>query len=395
VTDYRPSDDRVPMPKRPSRWGMPLLFVGILLLTGAVAAFLRPDLIPQVARFLAITKSQVTGQEVADSEFLSLYERYAIRPLGAELVSDSKVHVALAALNKEPCDKRAIFQATVALEQAGANRDTAALLKGFGAKCPNAEGEINRAAELYFLLGDYDASIEQANALARVRPDAPTVFYLRARAYQGAKRYEDALEDYATFFQLAGDLKPVVAEVFTRMSAAYEALMRHCEATMPLLLYISVDSERRTTPALLKTVSDLAKKGACGDTYAKGRATIPRSTSGVIIAKIAINGVVGNFVIDTGASLVTISRAFAARAKATVIKTGGVDLQTANGIVTASLGTADTIRLGELTASKVPLVVVEKSVGDGIDGLLGMSFLSRFEVVLSSKEIQIRAKAGG
>ncbi len=383
------------MPHRHRRWGVPLLFIGLLFFGAAAAAFVQPELTARFARFLTLAKSQLAGEDSPDFEFSTLYARYGINPLGAALVSNSKVHGPLAALHKEPCDKRAVFQLTVALEQAGAMRDAAVVLSGFGSKCPNGEGETNRAAELYYVLGDYKAAIEQANALARIRPDAPNVFYLRARALQGAKRYQDALEDYASFFYLASDLKQVVAEVFTRMSAAYEALGRHCEAIMPIELYMSVDSGRRTTPALLKTVGELGKKGECGAAYANGRATIPRTSSGVIVAKATVNGVEGNFVIDTGASLVTVSRVFAARAKTSVVKTGGVDLQTANGTVTATLGTAESIRLGALSASTVPLVVVEKPVGDGIDGLLGMSFLSRFEIVLSNQELQIKARAGG
>jgi predicted aspartyl protease len=55
----------------------------------------------------------------------------------------------------------------------------------------------------------------------------------------------------------------------------------------------------------------------------------------------------------------------------------------------------DSVKLAGLSASAVPAIVVSKSLGDGIDGLLGMSFLSRFTVLIEDREIQLRAKTFG
>jgi aspartyl protease family protein len=72
-----------------------------------------------------------------------------------------------------------------------------------------------------------------------------------------------------------------------------------------------------------------------------------------------------------------------------------VDLQTANGAVSSPLATAISIRLGGVSANTVPLVVVEKLGPDGTDGLLGMSFLSRFDITITDKQIRLTAKGGG
>jgi predicted aspartyl protease len=40
-------------------------------------------------------------------------------------------------------------------------------------------------------------------------------------------------------------------------------------------------------------------------------------------------------------------------------------------------------------------VVVEKLGPDGTDGLLGMSFLSRFDITITDKQIRLTAKGGG
>jgi hypothetical protein len=53
------------------------------------------------------------------------------------------------------------------------------------------------------------------------------------------------------------------------------------------------------------------------------------------------------------------------------------------------------VQLGKLEANNVPGAVQnvdEKSYGPGVDGLLGMSFLSRFEVQMASGAIEIRTR---
>ena len=52
-------------------------------------------------------------------------------------------------------------------------------------------------------------------------------------------------------------------------------------------------------------------------------------------------------------------------------------------------------RLGKLTAANVPIVVQktdDSSYGAGLDGLLGMSFLSRFEVQMTDGFIEVRTR---
>jgi predicted aspartyl protease len=67
-----------------------------------------------------------------------------------------------------------------------------------------------------------------------------------------------------------------------------------------------------------------------------------------------------------------------------------VRLRTANGIVDGKRGRAQTIQLRSLVAKDVPIVVqAGGAYGDGIDGLLGMSFLSRFNINIDGKTVRI------
>jgi clan AA aspartic protease (TIGR02281 family) len=122
---------------------------------------------------------------------------------------------------------------------------------------------------------------------------------------------------------------------------------------------------------------------------------IPRRSNGVSTTKVEINGVEGTFIVDTGASFVTLSRGFAGRAKPRALTTDSVEMQTANGATSATLASLDSVKLAGLSASAVPAIVASGSLGDDVDGLLGMSFLSRFTVVIQDREIQLKAKTLG
>jgi aspartyl protease family protein len=72
-----------------------------------------------------------------------------------------------------------------------------------------------------------------------------------------------------------------------------------------------------------------------------------------------------------------------------------VRVQTANGVSTAEPSSAGKIQVGHVEADDVAAVVLSgdnKPLGDGIDGLLGRSFLSRFDVTFGAKEWRIEAK---
>ncbi len=87
--------------------------------------------------------------------------------------------------------------------------------------------------------------------------------------------------------------------------------------------------------------------------------------------------------------------AFAERAKVAVAGSSEITLLTANGPAKARLTKADKVALGKLEAIDVPAVVQnvdEKSYGPGVDGLLGMSFLSRFEIQMASGSIEVRTR---
>jgi clan AA aspartic protease (TIGR02281 family) len=322
----------------------------------------------------------------------TVYEQYKMDPPPNSEAFGKASERALSTLAREPCDRSAVAAAENALKRDGFPRDAAKLLLGYADACPDAVQARAEAAEIFYALGDYPPALEAIERAIRADPGWVRAHILRARILSGLHRTEEALDAYAMGVRLIGDLKAAPSDIFIHMSGLYGSLGRHCEAMSPLQTYIAADPGERDTPVLRFLIAEEARKGNCDHTYAEGTTKLHRASKGVILAKAQINGVTGVFAIDTGASFVSVSKNFAARAKLTALQAGRIGLQTANGAVAASLATIQNIRLGAAKADAVPAVIMDKPFGRGVDGLLGMSFLARFDIVLTDRELKIVAK---
>ena len=130
---------------------------------------------------------------------------------------------------------------------------------------------------------------------------------------------------------------------------------------------------RRRTRSMGQTIS------LGGGPVSAQRATLTADAGGHFVTTAAINGVSMRFMVDTGASLVTISSGDAKRASINYLSGQKAVLQTANGTTPAYRIKLDTVRLGDITLNNVDGVVVEGNVMGEL-GLLGLSFLNRVEM---------------
>jgi aspartyl protease family protein len=160
-------------------------------------------------------------------------------------------------------------------------------------------------------------------------------------------------------------------------------------------MYISLDPVNRRTPQTSKIISDYAEKGDCEKQYAIGTARVPFAVkSDVRTLSVLINNVAGTMILDTGASFVSISSQFAFRARVPTESGSQVIMKTVGGKVSADIGYANSISVGKAVAFGVTTAVMRgdgDAFGKGVDGLLGMSFLSRFNVRLSPTGVEMSA----
>lgn len=118
--------------------------------------------------------------------------------------------------------------------------------------------------------------------------------------------------------------------------------------------------------------------GARGDAGAS-KVTLTGDARGHYFTTAQINGVSMQFIVDTGASAVTIGTDDAKRARINYTTAPKGLMQTANGVVAAYRVKIDTVTLGGITLNQIDGVVVEGNAL-GRYGLLGMSFLSRMDM---------------
>lgn len=131
---------------------------------------------------------------------------------------------------------------------------------------------------------------------------------------------------------------------------------------------LDVDGKRRT----LKMGQ--MYQAAAGGT---GSVTLQADGRGHFVADGAVNGGSMRFLIDTGATLISIPASEAKRVGVNYLQGSKTLVNTAGGPTPAYVVKLDTVRVGAVTLNNVDAVVIER----GLDvNLLGMSFLNRMEM---------------
>lgn len=332
--------------------------------------------------------------ENPDEVFSGVYERLGVLP--AKAARDPSVWLRLEELKREPCDQKSIGDLTLALDKAGYRREAANGMYKFVMNCGAPVTGLHRSIDIYLRLTDYPKAVEVADEFIRRAPTNREAHYLRGIALEGAGDHQRALVDFANAIELFGsDKKGISSRVFMHMASAYAALNRFCEAAAPINMWGPFDPATRDTSQTQKIIADYEAKGNCAPAKEFQKEVYPLRGQNVVTVKVEINGVRGLFVLDTGATYVAMKSGFADRAKVSQAGAGEITIATANGLTKAKLAKADKVTLGKLAATNVPVAIQDtdaKSYGAGVDGLLGMSFLSRFEVQMANGSIEVRTR---
>ena len=122
---------------------------------------------------------------------------------------------------------------------------------------------------------------------------------------------------------------------------------------------------------------------------ASGDLVIPKSRNGHFLVAGQINGREVNFMVDTGASLVVVSEAFARRAG--LPQGVPITFRTANGELPGRVVAGVAVAVGPVAVSGIR-VGVGLVGGDSNDALLGQSFLSQFDITLGRDEMVLRRR---
>lgn len=198
---------------------------------------------------------------------------------------------------------------------------------------------------------------------------------------QDRGRYREALREREKQRQI--DETRAKFSVFSRKHLGAKAVSPTKTGLIPMMIFWCV------VMGLLYMLMTNYLKPKQAQVLANGDLAINRSQDGHFYTTGTINGKEAKFMVDTGASLVSVSEEFAQKA----FIRGGVPttFKTANGdrpgLVVEGVG----VSIGPVSVTNVKVGVGLRG-GDENDALLGQSFLSKFDITMSKTQMVLRSR---
>ena len=263
------------------------------------------------------------------------------------------------------------------------------------AKCGSNEELLAAVVTAQLGSSDFVAAERTADQLVVEYPADPNVFGWRAEAREKRSNFAGAYADMRTALSLFLDPSDVALSVYYGLARLAAKAGYPCEAVVTLRDYVAFDPEKRRTQQLTTLMRGWQKDGSCAPPFGTGSALLrfdPNATA--IIVPVEVNGVQARMVVDTGASRTALSKQLASRAGIEPSDPQGAIVTTPLGKTWLPGGRADHISLGGARLSDVPVFIqnsANRSFGDGVDGLLGLSFLGNFHVRIGGGALELRS----
>ena len=310
--------------------------------------------------------------------------------LPMDMAGAGSVRKPLDDLSREPCDQQAIMALGLALDKIGRKREAANAQLSFSKACGGYAPSLKMAVNMLLALSDYAGAATMATELINLNPHDDGNFYLRAVAYDRGGSIRKAIDDYLTAIELFANKAAISSDSYLAAARNYEKLGQFCNAGSIIEAWVALNPARNDSTRVQAIIADYNAKGKCEAANSRAEEVFRRPlNNGVLKLPVVINGVRGTFIMDTGATFVAMNNAFAEKAKVQIDRDSTVKLHTANGVVDGKRGHAATIQLRSLQAKDVIIVVQSGPFGQGVDGLLGLSFLSRFKVSIDTQTVKI------
>jgi aspartyl protease family protein len=365
---------------------------------GEVARFMQHVATLRLAALWALiawSDSSAKAQAQVDvDDLFAAMERLAIS-VPMSIAGRDPVRRHLGELSREKCDQRAIADLGEALDKAGYRREAATAHIRFSNTCGGHTPSLRSAVNILLKLSDYPTAIRIASGLISLEPFNDNGYYLRALAYDRSGSAKQAIDDYITAIELFGNKERISSVGYLGLSRSYEKLGQFCDAITAIESWVALNPTRNDTSQSRAMIADYMKKGNCQAAVGKEETFAVSQPHNLVKLVASVNGVRGNFVLDTGATFVSLKNAFAQKAKVEIDGESALRLNTANGVGEGKRGRAESIQVRSLRAENVAIVVQDDAKGTygaGIDGLLGMSFLTRFKLTIDAHTVKISSR---
>ncbi len=241
-----------------------------------------------------------------------------------------------------------------------------------------AVGRIARAEERAAHLRDELATLhpqleEAARALQRATPDADALAYNRkvARSNALSARVSSLHDQVRRAAEEIGQQRRAAADYLGRLEA-FETRVREAEARQA---EAPADSGEAVFLARLRKGLKPLSREVATETVSYEQ----RENQLIVVAR--VNGMAdARLLLDTGAEMVAVSEGLAARLGLSLSTAPDITLRLAGGgTMGARRAVLKRIEVHGMALDDVPAIVLPASDDDGLDGLLGMSFLGAFQ----------------
>lgn len=290
----------------------------------------------------------------------------------------------------ELCDRMAVLRRCNDMILSNESRSCINLSNRFFESCGEYDQLHNYRNAAARRLSEWTVAMDSANKLVELYPLGANPHFIRAQTYSEMGDFAAAISEYEqTLALMPGEIQTPF-----ELANLYQRINQPCEGIPSLEQYTYLHPNEAQNAENMLSV--LYKNPKCAEMQGKGKAKIRMNKQGsAIFSKVTINNQQqGNFIVDTGATLVTISKPFAARLGLNYAGWPKMLTQTANGIGVAYRGYVDSISVQGLQARHIEIAITE-DLGTS-DGLLGLSFLNRFKIELDSDKgyVVLTARSG-
>jgi len=325
--------------------------------------------------------------------YLSWKPKDAISPEAVEHL-DRKGQLAARRLVGEPCNRTLRGELVTSLMEHAEYGAIVGFSERTEAKCGPNEELLAAVFTAQLRSSDFVAAERTADQLVLEYPADPDVFGWRTEAREKRGNFAGAYADMRTALSFFPDPSDVALSVYYKLARLAAKAGHPCEAVVTLRDYIAFDQENRRTQQLTTLMRGWQSEASCAPLSGTGSALLrfDPNAAGIVVS-VKINGVPARMVVDTGATRTTLSKQLASRAGIEPSVPLGAIVGTALGVTWLPGGRADRISLGGASLSDVPVFIqnsAERSFGDGVDGLLGLSFLGNFHVRIGGGAIELR-----